>query len=69
MAGFAMSRGDAAILVSFNCFLRPVEAMLQASQLAWDFDRGLAHISLGFTKGGNRAGVAEHVVIDELEAV
>ena len=27
------------------------------------------HINLGFTKGGKRAGVTEHVVIDELEAV
>ena len=73
MAGFALSEGDtamaAAVLVSFNGFLRPVEVMLQASQCTWDLDRGIVHINLGFTKSGKRAGVAEHVIIDELEAV
>ncbi|CAK0905802.1 unnamed protein product [Prorocentrum cordatum] len=71
LAATALSEGDTAvaavILVSFKGFLRPVEAMLQASHLAWDFDSGSAHINLGFAKGGKRAGVAEHVVIDELE--
>ncbi|CAK0797656.1 unnamed protein product, partial [Prorocentrum cordatum] len=73
MAGFALSEGDAAmaaaVLVRFSGFLRPVGAMLQASRRAWDLGRGLAHVDLGVTKGGKRAGAAEHVVIDEPEAV
>ncbi|CAK0858226.1 unnamed protein product, partial [Prorocentrum cordatum] len=42
--------------------------MLQLTQLTLDLDRGLAHINIGFAEGGEHAGAAEHIVIDEFEA-
>ena len=73
MAGFALAEGDralaAVVLVCFNGFLRPVEAMLTAGQCTFDLVRGVVHLNLGYTKGGKRSGAPEHVVIDELEAV
>ena len=72
MAGFALLDGDvamaAALLVSFNGLLRPIEVMLQANQATFDFARGTCHLDLGLTKKGMRAGIAEHVVIDDPEA-
>ena len=73
MAGFALSDGDvcmaAAVLVAFNRLLRPSEVMVTRSQRTFDFDQGTCHIELGYAKGGQRSGVPEHVVIDELEGV
>ena len=73
MAGFAPLDGDvamaAALLVSFNGLLRPIEVMLQANQATFDFSKGTCHLDLGLTKSGKRAGIAEHVIIDDPEAV
>ena len=73
MAGYALAEGDlamaAGVLVCFNGILRPIEAMLTAGQCSFDFQRSIVHLDLGYTKGGKRSGIAEHVVVDELEAV
>ena len=73
MAGYALEEGDqsmaAGLLVAFNGFLRPCEAMLTSGQCTFDLDQGTCHINLGLTKGGKRAGIPEHVIIDDLEAV
>ena len=72
MAGYALAEGDlamaAGVLVCFNGILRPIEAMLTAKQCSFDFQRGIVHLDLGYTKGGKRSGIAEHVVGDELDA-
>ena len=69
MAGFALLDGDvamaAALMVSFNGLLRPIEVMLQANQATFDFSKGTCHLDLGLTKSGKRAGIAEHVIIDD----
>ena len=73
MAGFALEEADvamaAALLIGFNGMLRPIELMLLANQCTFDLEKGTCHIDLGFTKSGKRAGLAEHVIIDELEGV
>ena len=43
--------------------------MLNSGQCTFDLDQGTCHINLGPTKGGKRAGIPEHVIIDDLEAV
>ena len=73
MAGFALLDGDvamaAALLVSFNGLLRAIEVIVQANQATFDFSKGTCHLDLGLTKSGQRAGIAEHVIIDDPEAV
>ena len=71
MAGRAHEGGGlptaAALLVGFNGLLRPRVAALAASQRAFGYDEGNLHLDLGLAKSGTGAGIAEHVVVDELE--
>jgi len=70
MMGYALNVGDvrfaAALALGFHCLLRSAELMgAMVGDLSLDVRRGTGVLNLGFTKGGKRRGVIEHVALND----